>query len=113
MNQTWVQLAYLVAALCFILALKGLSSPKYARRGNLIGAVGALLAVVVTLVAEDYDHMVAILIAIVVGTAFGVPAARRVQMTAMPQLVALFNGVGGGAAAIVALIEVLSGVEHL
>ena len=113
MNQTWVQLAYLVAALCFILALKGLSSPKYARRGNLIGAVGALLAVVVTLVAEDYDHMVAILVAIAIGTAFGVPAARRVQMTAMPQLVALFNGVGGGAAAIVALIEVLSGVERL
>jgi NAD(P) transhydrogenase subunit beta len=103
----------LVAALCFILALKGLSSPKYARRGNLIGAVGALLAVVVTLVAEDYDHMAAILVAIAIGTAFGVPTARRVQMTAMPQLVALFNGVGGGAAAIVALIEVLSGVDDL
>ena len=49
MNQTWVQLAYLVAALCFILALKGLSSPKYARRGNWLGAFGAMLAVVVTL----------------------------------------------------------------
>ncbi|HEX5016447.1 MAG TPA: NAD(P)(+) transhydrogenase (Re/Si-specific) subunit beta [Actinomycetes bacterium] len=113
MNQTWVQLAYLVAALCFILALKGLSSPKFARRGNIIGAIGAMLAVVVTLFAEDYDHMPAILAAVAVGTAFGVPAARRVQMTAMPQLVALFNGVGGGAAAIVALIEVLAGVEHL
>jgi NAD(P) transhydrogenase subunit beta len=112
-NHTWVQLAYLVAALCFILALKGLSSPKYARRGNLIGAIGALLAVVVTLVAEDYHHMPAILVAIAVGAAFGVPTARRVQMTAMPQLVALFNGVGGGAAAIVALIEVLSGVDGL
>jgi len=107
-NQTWVQLAYLVAALCFILALKGLSSPKYARRGNLVGAVGAAIAVVVTLVAEDFDHMPAILVAIGVGTVFGVPAARRVQMTAMPQLVALFNGVGGGAAAIVALVEFLS-----
>ena len=108
MNQTWVQLAYLVAALCFILALKGLSSPKYARRGNLVGAVGAAIAVVVTLVAEDFNHMPAILVAIGVGTLFGVPAARRVQMTAMPQLVALFNGVGGGAAAIVALVEFLS-----
>jgi NAD(P) transhydrogenase subunit beta len=107
-NQTWVQLAYLVAALCFILALKGLSSPKYARRGNLLGAIGAVIAVGVTLVAEDFDHMVAILVAIALGTAFGVPAARRVQMTAMPQLVALFNGVGGGAAAIVALVEFLS-----
>ena len=107
MNETWVQLAYLVAALCFILALKGLSSPKYARRGNLLGAVGAVIAVGVTLVAEDFDHMIPILVAIALGTAFGVPAARRVQMTAMPQLVALFNGVGGGAAAIVALVEFL------
>jgi NAD(P) transhydrogenase subunit beta len=107
-NQTWVQLAYLAAALCFVLALKGLSSPKYARRGNLIGAVGAVIAVLVTLVAEDFDHMPAILVAIGLGTLFGVPAARRVQMTAMPQLVALFNGVGGGAAAIVALVEFLS-----
>ncbi len=113
MNQTWVQLAYLVAALCFVLALKGLSSPKYARRGNLIGAFGAVLAVVVTLIAEDYQHMPAILIAIGLGTAFGVPAARRVQMTAMPQLVALFNGVGGGAAALVALIEVVAGGESI
>jgi NAD(P) transhydrogenase subunit beta len=79
----------------------------------MIGAIGALLAVVVTLVAEDYDHMPAILVAIAVGAAFGVPTARRVQMTAMPQLVALFNGVGGGAAAIVALIEVLSGADDL
>jgi NAD(P) transhydrogenase subunit beta len=107
-NQTWVQLADLAAALCFVLALKGLSSPKYARRGNLIGALGAFIAVVVTLVAEDFDHMPAILVAIGLGTLFGVPAARRVQMTAMPQLVALFNGVGGGAAAIVALVEFLS-----
>jgi NAD(P) transhydrogenase subunit beta len=107
-NQTWVQLAYLAAALCFVLALKGLSSPKYARRGNLIGALGAVIAVLVTLVAEDFDHMPAILVAIGLGTLFGVPAARRVQMTAMPQLVALFNGVGGGAAAIVALVEFLS-----
>jgi NAD(P) transhydrogenase subunit beta len=112
-NDTWVQLAYLVAAVCFVLALKGLSSPRYARQGNLVGAVGAVLAVVVTLVAGEFDHMAAILIAIAVGTAFGVPAARRVQMTAMPQLVALFNGVGGGAAAIVALIEVLTGVDEL
>ena len=108
MNQTWVQLAYLAAALCFVLALKGLSSPKYARRGNLIGALGAVIAVLVTLVAEDFDHMPAILVAIGLGTLFGVPAARRVPMTAMPQLVALFNGVGGGAAAIVALVEFLS-----
>ena len=108
MNQTWVQLTYLAAAVCFILALKGLSSPKYARRGNLIGAFGATLAVLVTLFAESWRHLPLIIVAIVVGTALAVPAARMVAMTAMPQLVALFNGVGGAAAAIVAIIEFLS-----
>lgn len=106
MTSTWVSLAYLVAAVCFILALKGLSSPKTARNGNLIGAFGATLAVVTTLIAFDLSHLVLILLAIVVGSAVAVPVARRVQMTAMPQLVALFNGVGGGAAAIVAGMEV-------
>jgi NAD(P) transhydrogenase subunit beta len=106
MTSTWVSLAYLVAAICFILALKGLSSPKTARNGNLLGAFGATLAVVTTLFAEHHDHLVLILLAIVVGSAVAVPVARRVQMTAMPQLVALFNGVGGGAAAIVAGMEV-------
>jgi len=106
MTSTWVSLAYLVAAICFILALKGLSSPKSARNGNLLGAFGATLAVVSTLIAFDLSHLVLILLAIVVGSAVAVPVARRVQMTAMPQLVALFNGVGGGAAAIVAGMEV-------
>ena len=112
MNQTWVQLAYLAAAVCFILALKGLSSPKYARRGNWLGAIGATLAVVVTLVAESIDHMGWILLAIALGTAVGVPTSRRVAMTAMPQLVALFNGVGGAAAAIVAVVEFLASGQH-
>ncbi len=103
---TWVSLSYLVAAVCFILALKGLSSPKTARNGNLLGAFGATLAVVTALVSEDLDHLALILVAIVVGSLAAVPVARRVPMTAMPQLVALFNGVGGGAAAIVAGMEV-------
>ncbi len=112
MNQTWVQLAYLAAAVCFILALKGLSSPKYARRGNWLGAIGATLAVVVTLVAESIDHMGWILLAIALGTAIGVPTSRQVAMTAMPQLVALFNGVGGAAAAIVAIVEFLASGQY-
>jgi len=111
-NQTWVQLAYLAAAVCFILALKGLSSPKFARRGNWLGAIGATLAVVVTLVAESINHMGWILLAIALGTAVGVPTSRRVAMTAMPQLVALFNGVGGAAAAIVAVVEFLASGQH-
>ena len=101
----WTAIGYLVAAVCFILALKGLSSPGTARRGNQIGAFGAVLAVVVAFLSEDLKHVPLILVAIVVGTALGVPAARLVAMTQMPQLVALFNGVGGAAAALVAGLE--------
>jgi NAD(P) transhydrogenase subunit beta len=101
----WAQLGYLAAAVCFIVALKGLSSPKTARRGNLIGAAGALLACVIVFLVSDLNHLLPILAAIAAGTAIGVLGAYRVQMTQMPQLVALFNGVGGGAAAIVAMIE--------
>ncbi len=100
-----VELLYLLAAVCFILALKGLSSPRSARRGNLIGAAGAVIALVATFLATDLDNLGWILLAIAAGTALAVPAARRVQMTQMPQLVALFNGVGGGAAAVVAALE--------
>jgi len=102
---TGVQFAYFITALCFILALKGLSSPKGARYGNLIGAFGAALAVIVTLCLHGLGHRVPIIIAIVVGAAIAVPAARVVKMTAIPQMVALFNGVGGGAAALVSIDE--------
>jgi NAD(P) transhydrogenase subunit beta len=102
---TWAQLGYLVSAVCFIVALKALSSPRSARTGNLIGAAGAVLAVIITFAAYKPDHLAPILIALVIGTIGGVIGSRRVQMTQMPQLVALFNGVGGGAAALVALLE--------
>ncbi len=105
MIPVWAQVAYLVAAVCFVLALKGLSSPKSARNGNLLGVLGAVLAVVVTFLVEDLANLGWILAAIAVGAVVGVVFARRVAMTAMPQLVALFNGVGGGAAALVALLE--------
>ncbi|CAL9597506.1 NAD(P) transhydrogenase subunit beta [Actinosynnema sp. ALI-1.44] len=102
----WVQLAYLAAALCFILALKGLSTPRYARAGNLVGAAGMALAVVTALFSVTHN-LVLILVAIAAGTVVGIPAARQVKMTAIPQMVALFNGVGGAAAALVALTEFL------
>jgi NAD(P) transhydrogenase subunit beta len=107
LSSNTVEVCYLVAAVCFILALKGLSSPKTARRGNLIGAAGAAVALLTVFFAEssDFAHVPWIIAAIGVGTAIAVPAARLVKMTQMPQLVALFNGVGGGAAAIVALME--------
>ncbi|MQA76887.1 MAG: NAD(P)(+) transhydrogenase (Re/Si-specific) subunit beta [Streptosporangiales bacterium] len=105
MTGTWASLAYLLAAVCFVVALKGLSSPKGARLGNLIGALGALVSVVVVFLVERPERLVAVLAALVVGGAVGTVAARRVGMTAMPQMVALFNGVGGAAGALVALLD--------
>lgn len=100
-------LGYLAAAVCFILALKGLSSPRSAVRGNRLGAAGAALAVVVVFLSVDFPglNLALALVALAVGSAVAVPVARRVKMTDMPQLVALFNGVGGGAAALVGTIE--------
>lgn len=105
LDPVWSSLLYLVAAVCFILALKGLGSPRTARRGNLIGAAGALVAVVTVFLSSRLENIPWILAAIAVGTAIAWPVARRVQMTQMPQLVAMLNGVGGGAAALVALLE--------
>jgi H+-translocating NAD(P) transhydrogenase subunit beta len=102
---TWVQVVYLFCAVGFILALKGLSGPRTARAGNLVGAVAAVVACGLPFVYADLDHVPLILGAIAVGTVGGVVGAQRVQMTQMPQMVALFNGVGGGAAALVALLE--------
>jgi H+-translocating NAD(P) transhydrogenase subunit beta len=111
----WAQLAYLLSAVCFILALKQLSSPRTARQGSLVGAAGAALAVVVTFFAYELDHLVWIVLAVLVGAVAGTWTARAVAMTQMPQLVALFNGVGGAAAALVALLELheLGGLADL
>jgi H+-translocating NAD(P) transhydrogenase subunit beta len=98
----------LAAGVLFIMALKGLSHPKTARRGNLLGAVGAAIAIVMVFFhLETFKNLGWILGALTVGLVIGVPAARKVEMTNMPQLVALFNGVGGGAAALVAIVEYL------
>ncbi|MFP5289476.1 MAG: NAD(P)(+) transhydrogenase (Re/Si-specific) subunit beta [Actinomycetes bacterium] len=105
-------LLYLIAAVCFILALKGLSSPKSARRGNLIGAAGAVIALVTVFLSTELDNVALIIATILVGSAIAAPVSRKVAMTQMPQLVALFNGVGGGAAALVALLE-LTHVEGM
>jgi NAD/NADP transhydrogenase beta subunit len=111
MSRNLYDLIGLAAGICFILALKGLSSPKSARRGNLIGAIGATVATIIVFFyangGKALNHLPLILAAIGFGVIVGVPAARKVQMTQMPQLVALFNGVGGGAAALVAIVEYL------
>jgi H+-translocating NAD(P) transhydrogenase subunit beta len=109
---TWVQLVYLACGVCFILALKGLSGPKTARNGNLLGAAAAVVGCTLPFFyLDDMEHIGWILGAIAVGTVGGVIGAQRVQMTQMPQMVALFNGVGGGAAALVALLELHEVVE--
>ena len=115
---TWVRLTELGAAVLFILALKGLSSPKSARRGNLLGALGAGVAtVVIFFYGTEYygagltnlkGNLPFIVGAIAIGSLIGWIAAKRVQMTQMPQMVALFNGVGGGAAAVVSVVEFTS-----
>jgi len=113
MNRTIYDLIGLSAGVMFILALKGLSHPRTARRGNLLGALGATIATVAVFFyagkegSLPLNNLGWIIGAIAFGVIVGVPAARKVQMTAMPQLVALFNGVGGGAAALVAIVEYL------
>ncbi len=98
-------LLYLITIVTFVLALRFLSNPAHARRGNQIGAVGMLVAVVVTWVKTGGTSWWALVIGMLIGGGFGAVAARRVKMTAMPQMVALFNGVGGGAAALISLAE--------
>ena len=99
--------SYLASAVCFIVALKALSSPRRARWGNLIGVGGMVIAVALTIVDQHAGPYGIIPIGMVVGAVIGAPAARLVRMTAMPQLVAVFNGVGGGAAALVSAVEFL------
>src|SRR5436309_1091462 len=100
-----IPVAYLIAAVTFILGLKGLSSPTTAVQGNRIAATGMLIAVIATFFARDVGSLPVLLAGIAVGGAAGFYGARVVKMTAMPQMVALFNGAGGGAAALVAILE--------
>ena len=108
---TWIDLVYLLAAIGFILALKGLSSPKFARQGNILGAAAATAAIAITFAVPSVRHagsrLILMVVAMVIGAAIAVPAARKVKMTAMTQMVAIFNGVGGGAAALVSFTSFL------
>ncbi len=108
MDQNAIYVAYLLAAVLFIFGLKRLSSPATARSGNMLGATGMLIAVVVTLLDQDVLNYVHIAGGMVVGAAIGAVMARTIQMTAMPQMVAIFNGLGGGASALVASGELFT-----
>ena len=105
MSREVTNLLYLITIVTFILALRFLSNPATARRGNQIGAAGMLVAIVVTFLQKDINSYWEIIVGMIVGGTFGAVAARKVRMTAMPQMVALFNGVGGGAAALISLAE--------
>ena len=114
MSNTLIALAYLVAAVLFILGLKQLSSPKGARNGNFTAAVGMVIALGATIPLLHFTStgITIIAIGVVVGALIGTVGARMVKMTAIPQMVALFNGVGGGAAALVAVAELLKFGMH-
>jgi NAD(P) transhydrogenase subunit beta len=105
LRDTVIGLGYLAATLLFIFGLRLLSSPRSARRGNRLAAIGMLIATVATLLDREVVSFTSILIAIPAGAIIGIVAARRVAMTAMPQMVALFNGCGGAAASAVAVAE--------
>ncbi|MBB3661268.1 MULTISPECIES: NAD(P)(+) transhydrogenase (Re/Si-specific) subunit beta [Prauserella salsuginis group] len=102
---TLVSVLYIVAFVLFIYGLMGMTGPRTAVRGNWIAAAGMAIAVVATLLLPGMGNWLLIALGLGIGAVIGVPAARRVKMTAMPQMVALFNGVGGGAVALIAWVE--------
>ena len=108
----FIRALYIVAFGCFIYGLHLLNHPRSARRGNIVAAVGMGIAVVATLLYDFVGDYVLIALGIAIGTAVGVPAARSVKMTAMPQMVALFNGVGGGAVALISFVEYREALQH-
>lgn len=107
-QDTIIKLAYLVAAVLFIFGLKGLTHPRTAVRGNLLGAAGMLVAIVATLVHQDVIGYGLIIAGFIIGGTVGAVLALKIQMTAMPQMVALFNGFGGGASVLVAGAELVT-----
>ena len=104
----YTNLAYVIAAILFILGIKKLSSPKTARNGNTIASIGMLIAIIATVVSFELLDFKLIAIGIIIGTIIGATFALRVEMTQMPQMVAIFNGFGGGASALVATAELLN-----
>jgi NAD(P) transhydrogenase subunit beta len=100
-----IQLLYIVAFSMFITGLHMLRGPRTAVRGNQVAAVGMAIAIIATLLQPGVGDWLLIVVGVGIGVAVGVPAARSVKMTAMPQMVALFNGVGGGAVALISIVE--------
>ena len=104
-SQSFIYILYIIAFTLMIQGLRGLAGPRTAVRGNRIAAVGMAVAVIATLLQPQEGNWGLIVLGVVIGTAVGIPAARKVRMTAMPQMVALFNGVGGGAVALISWVD--------
>ena len=104
-NQSFLDVLYIIAFSLFIQGLRGLSGPTTAVRGNRIAAVGMVIAIIATFLEPSEGEWGLIALGIALGVAVGIPAARQVKMTAMPQMVALFNGVGGGAVFLISWAE--------
>jgi proton-translocating NAD(P)+ transhydrogenase subunit beta len=104
-SEDFIYVLYIVSFTLMIIGLRGLVGPRTAVNGNRLAAVGMAVAVIATLLKPLEGNWGLIALGLVVGTAVGVPAARQVRMTAMPQMVALFNGVGGGAVALISWVE--------
>ena len=110
MSAMIANLFYLLASVLFITGLKGLTHPRTAPRGNLLGAAGMLIAVATVLVSEVGLHWGYILAGVMIGAVVGAALAIKIQMTAMPQLVAVFNGFGGGASLLVAAVPFITSI---
>lgn len=114
-----LEICYLIASICYIMGLKMMAGPKSARNGNLLAAGGMTLAIIATIFLYKNDegnnlgNQLWIFGGILLGTVFGWMAAKKVQMTAMPQMVSLFNGMGGACAALIALVEFPKALEHM
>ena len=108
-SDNWIDIAYLISAVLFVLGIKGLTKPKTAVRGNLLAASGMGVACVVTLLHRDIVTYEIIIGGVIVGGLIGAVMAKKVQMTAMPQMIALLNGFGGGASFSVASAEFFRG----
>lgn len=109
-SSQFIDLGYLISASLFVLGIKGLTKPRTAVRGNQLAATGLILAVLLTLLHKDIISYKLIILGGIIGGAIGVNLARRVEMTAMPQLVAALNGFGGGSSVAIAAAEYFSGL---
>ncbi len=112
LSQFYINAVYVIAAILFILGLKLLSKPKTARTGNLLSALGMLVAVVITLLSKEIVDWTTIVICLAIGGVIGVLASRLVALTAMPQMVAAFNGLGGGASMLVAWVALFASSQR-